>query len=95
MKRDEFCNLIGLQKSCSVVQTEVKDTLALVGVAPPDYVYCANYFDATVLIRKCMHITVSKCNRVRMCVYYRPTGRIGHYIFRTRKLRAEESCYVL
>ena len=27
--------------------------------------------------------------------YYRPTGRFGHYIFRTRKLRAEDSCYVL
>ena len=23
-------------------------------------------------------------------MYYRPTGRFGHYIFRTRKLRAED-----
>ena len=42
MKRDvnQFCNLIGLQKSCRSGTKAESALLALVGVAPPDYAVC-------------------------------------------------------
>ena len=46
-----------------------------------------------------MNLALQECDSIKPSVdgleYYRPTGRIGHYNFRTRKLRAEDSCYVL